>query len=304
MKVKLYLCLLCLTALSCSTDTEQERIHSAYYWTTTFHLSDQKIDFLHDHNIRRLYVRFFDVVMTDNGAMPNATIDIQDTVPADIEVVPTVFIMNDCMALKQDNLPTKIVERILKICRTHDIPNIHEIQIDCDWTARTQDNYFKFLEGVGKELKQKGMDLTVTIRLHQLNMMIPPADRGVLMVYNTGDVTDRSCRNPILDLRDVTPYLSYLDDYKLKLSAAYPVFSWDVLFRDSIFVGIQHYEGEYPSMPGDTLISHTPEKTEILQTKQAVEEAASSVNKEIILYDLSDKNLERFSREDYAAFYE
>lgn len=304
MHPKLYICFLCLLALSCSTATEQERIHSAYYWTTSFQWSEKKTDFIRDNHIRRLYIRFFDVVMTDNGPMPNATIEFQDTIPKDIEVVPTVFIMNECMAVRKDELPHRIVDRILKMCSTHELPNVREIQIDCDWTARTQDNFFHFLEEVRELLKAKGKQLSVTIRLHQLSMMTPPADRGILMVYNTGDVTDRSCPNPILDIRDVQPYLAALDDYKLSLSAAYPVFSWDVLFHGNHFVGIQHYEGEYPTMPGDTVITHSPSSSEILKVKHAVGKADSGVNDEIILYDLSDKNLNRYSKDDFADFYE
>ena len=291
-------------AFSCTENQERERIHSAYYWTTTFNMSPLKTDFLKRNNIKRLYVRFFDVVMAEQGAMPNATIEFRDSMPVNIEIVPTVFIMNDCMAQKQEDLSHKIVERVLKMCRTHDITNVREMQIDCDWTARTEQNYFSFLDELRNQLQEKGMALSVTIRLHQLSMTTPPADRGILMLYNTGDVTDRSCHNPILDIRDVKPYLKYLDDYKLNLSAAYPLFSWNVLFRGNQFIGIQHYEGEYPTLPGDTIINHSPDVSDIIQTKQAVQRASSSVNNEIILYDLSDKNIEKFSMDDFTSFYE
>ena len=301
---KLYICILCLLSLSCSTATEQERIHSAYYWTTSFQWSEKKTDFIRDNYIRRLYIRFFDVVMTDNGPMPNATIEFQDTIPKDIEVVPTVFIMNECMAVRKDELPHRVVDRILKMCSTHELPNVREIQIDCDWTARTQDNYFHFLEEVRGLLKTKGKQLSVTIRLHQLSMMTPPVDRGILMVYNTGDVTDPECSNPILDVKDVRPYLRSAGNYPLQLSAAYPVFSWNVLFRGKHFVGIQHFDGEYPTMPGDTLVNYRAETYEILQAKQAVEDALPAANREVILYDLSDKNLDNYSAADFKKLYE
>lgn len=304
MYLRLYLCVFVVFAFSCDSDSGQGRMHSVYYWTTTFKMSEIKSEFLRDNNVRRIYLRMFDVVMSDNGPMPNATIEFQDSLPKDIEVVPTVFIMNECMVLRNDGLPGRVVNRILKMCTTHELPNVREIQIDCDWTARTQDNFFHFLKEVRGLLKEQGKQLSVTIRLHQLSMMTPPADRGVLMVYNTGDVTDRSCSNPILDVRDVSPYLDALDDFKLKLSAAYPVFSWDVLFRGSHFVGIQHFQDEYPTMPGDTIISHSPTSSQILQAKQAVGKAASHANDEIILYDLSDKNLERYSKADFAGLYE
>ena len=298
----IYIVLLFVAA--CGSKNEGERVHSAYYWTTTFKMSEQKSDFIRKNNIRRLYVRFFDVVMSDDVAKPNATIEFVDSVPADLQIVPTVFVMNDCMALRQDSLPERIVSRLLKMCNTHDIKNVNEIQVDCDWTARTQDNYFRLLERMRELLNDHGKTLSVTIRLHQLSMLTPPADRGVLMVYNTGDVTDVNCRNPILDLKDVSPYLNAMQDYQLPLSAAYPIFSWDVLFRGNRFVGIQHYDGEWPTMAGDKIVNHRLTADEVVNVKRAVDKQRPDFNSEIILYDLSDKNLDDFSDTDIARIYE
>lgn len=305
MMARLSIFLIMFFALSCNDGKEPDRVHSAYYWTTTFRMSEKKTRFLNNNDIRRLYVRFFDVVMTEQqGAMPNATIEFIDTIPQGLEIVPTVFVMNECMAVKQDALPGKIVERVIKMCQAHDIHGVRELQIDCDWTARTEQNYFRFLNEVRTLLREKGMSLSVTIRLHQLSMKTPPADRGILMVYNTGDVTDPECHNPILNVKDVRPYLSHARDYELELSAAYPVFSWNVLFRGKHFVGIQHFEGEYPTMSGDTLVNYRPEPEEILQVKRELMEKLPDANREIILYDLSDKNLENYSQNDFHYFYE
>ena len=57
-------------------------------------------------------------------------------------------------------------------------------------------------------------------------------------------------------------------------------------------------------MPGDTVITHSPSSSEILKVKHAVGKADSGVNDEIILYDLSDKNLNRYSKDEFADFYE
>ncbi len=278
--------------VACS-DKNNEALHSAYYWTTTFQLSDMKNDFIRKHDVRRLYLRFFDVVMDPkNGAIPNATIKFQDNVPDTLEIIPTVFIMNECMLENAEDMAEKVVKRVLQMCETHHIPNVHELQMDCDWTKRTQGHYFAFLEKARILLKEKNKRLSATIRLHQLSMKEPPVDRGVLMLYNTGDVTDRNVRNPILDAEDAKPYFQYLRDYDLSLSAAYPIFSWNVIFRGNHFVGIQHYENEYPKMPLDTIITYSAEKSEIDKVKKLVDNVAPYVNDEIVIYDLSDKNLE------------
>ena len=290
-------------SLSACRKTDNEAVHSAYYWSTTFQMSARKADFIHDNQIKKLYMRFFDVVMDKDKAMPNATIEFIDTIPSDLQVIPTVFITNECMAVRQDSLPQRIVNRVMKMCDTHDVPNVKEIQIDCDWTKRTQAEYFRFLETTKKLLNDKGMALSVTIRLHQLSMTVPPADRGVLMVYNTGDLTDAECENPILDIRDVKPYLESMSNYRLPMAAAYPIFSWNVLRRGNTFVGIQHYEGEWPTLPGDKLITVRPTADEIIEVKNAVTKAIPGINNETILFDLSDKNLMLFSDDEFNDIY-
>lgn len=237
-------------------------------------------------------MRFFDVVLNDKGRpVPNATVDFIDSVPEKLEVVPTVFIMNECMSIKVDSLHRLIADRVLQMCETHDVPNVSEIQIDCDWTARTQENFFRFMNLLKGYLCEKHIQLSATIRLHQLSKDAPPADRGVLMVYNTGDVTNPECQNPILDYKDVKPFLNNLDKYDLPLSAAYPVFSWDVLYRNGRFVGIQHYENEYPVIQGDTIKHIQPTVDEVLHVKTAVGKYAPQINDETIIFDLSDKNI-------------
>ena len=59
----------------------QERQHqrSIYYWSTTFQLDSTKRTFLKEHQINRIYLRYFDVVVDDNGEpMPNATVRFRE----------------------------------------------------------------------------------------------------------------------------------------------------------------------------------------------------------------------------------
>ena len=294
-----------LFLVACQSQAPEDTTHSAYYWTTTFQLSQQKSDFIRDHHIRHLYVRFFDVVSDEQGgALPNATITFADAVPTDLEIIPTVFIMNDCLTHPADSLAQHVSSRILKMCRTHDIPNVREIQIDCDWTARTQQAYFQLLADMRQLLKPDSIELSSTIRLHQLATAPPPVSRATLMIYNTGDPTDRNCLNPIFAPEDIKPYLRHIKSYPLPLSQAYPIFSWDRLFRADRFIGIQHFEGEYPVIPGDTIITSRAATSDILEIKQLLNQCINHSLHEIILFDLSEPNNSAYPSSDISAIYQ
>ena len=301
-KCLLLCCLLGVMALAgCRRQTESPGGgHAAYYWSTVFRLSPRQRGFLSDHAIRRLYVRYFDVVVGQgSGPVPNATIQFRDTFPCGVEVVPTVFILNECMAREVPGLAHKIAARILQMNETHDIANVREVQIDCDWTARTERRFFAFMDSLRAELSARGIGLSSTIRLHQLSRKAPPVDRGVLMVYNTGDFRDISCHKPILDAEAVGPYLQHLDRYPLPLSAAYPLFSWRILFRCSRFVGIIHSDDEYPILPTDTVVTRDVSLAEILKVRQMIASRREDIHREVILYELNDKNITKFNHNEY-----
>ena len=281
-----------------------QHTRSTYYWSTTLTLDNVKKQFLSEHNIDRLYVRYFDVVTDKSGQpMPNATIHFASKIPKDIEVVPTIYITNECMAHGISDLPEKILGRILQMNATNGIENVKEIQIDCDWTLRTQKSYFAFLNCLRHMARQKEICLSVTIRLHQLSQTPPPADRGVLMMYNTGDFTDIHCKRPILDMHDVTPYLKNISNYGLPLSTAYPIFRWKLLYRGGKYVGIIHHDEELPILPGDSIVERIPSLNDILNAKNAISEIRSDANDEIILFDINNNNILRFKQNEYEKIY-
>lgn len=284
---------------------------SAYYWSTVLDIDSTKAAFINEHRITRLYVRYFDVVHNKAGSSPNATIRFGNLPKEDIEIIPTVFITNECMAevgkskaktnYPQDinQLAENILNRVIQMNSTNDIYNVREIQIDCDWTLGTRKNFFNFMTILRRLTSERNMKLSATIRLHQLSQNAPPCDRGVLMMYNTGNVSDFNNKKPILDMADAAPYMKYLKTYKLSLSAAYPLFSWKVIYRNKQLVGIQHYDGEYPTLPTDSIRIYQPTMNDIISAKQSIEELCSNVNNEIILYDLNNFNIQRFKTTDY-----
>jgi hypothetical protein len=275
--------LLCLLMAGCSEKQELTEGNAVYFWRTDLRLDSTEWAFLQRYQINKVYCRYFDVVIDEEGAepKPNATIAFSSTLPDSIELIPTVYITEDCMHQKHQGLAEKIVKRIRQMNETNDIKHVSEIQIDCDYTSKSRKNYYEFLE----EVKQAwGQTLSTTIRLHQLSMEAPPVDYGVLMIYNTGDPRKWEERNPILDIRDVQPYLKRLDSYPLPLAAAYPVYQWVRTIRN-------------------IRIEHTVGADEILRVKEAVEKKRSSLKNVIVTYHLDKDNINRYKPETYEEIY-
>lgn len=275
--------LLCLLMAGCSERQELTEGNAVYFWRTDLRLDSTEWAFLQRYRINKVYCRYFDVVIDEEGAepKPNATIGFSCTLPDSIELIPTIYITEDCMHQAHQGLAEKIVKRIRQMNETNDIKHISEIQIDCDYTLKSRKNYYEFL----KEVKQAwGQTLSTTIRLHQLSMEAPPVDYGVLMIYNTGDPRKWEERNPILDIRDVQPYLKRLDSYPLPLAAAYPVYQWVRMIRN-------------------IRIEHTVGADEILRVKEAVEKERSSLKNVIVTYHLDKDNINRYKPETYEEIY-
>lgn len=279
----LFLAVMLLAACHQPKPVTMQNVNAVYYWRTDLRLDSVERDFLGKHHIQKVYCRYFDVVMNseEEGPVPNATITFSDTLPEGVELVPTVYITENCMHQKHKGLAEKLVRRIQQMNETNDIHAVREIQIDCDYTAKSRQTFYEFLKEVRE--KWKGM-LSATIRLHQLQMTPPPVDYGVLMVYNTGDPQRFMERNPILDLRDVKPYLRWLDDYALPLAAAYPVFSWQRTIHN-------------------VEVTHTVSGDEILRVKQVIEETCPRLRHSIITYHLDNENIKRYKPDTYEKIY-
>ena len=260
--------------------------NSVYYWRTELRLDSTERAFLDRHDVKKVYCRYFDVVMRNGEPMPNATISFSDTLPSGVELVPTVYITEDCMHKPHPGLAGKLVSRVRQMNETNDLPPFRELQRDCDYTARSRQVYYDFLSEIAHSplFTSHFSLLSTTIRLHQLQMKAPPVDYGVLMLYNTGDPRRFMERNPVLDLRDVQPYLRHLSDYPLPLAAAYPVYQW-----------VRHIHG--------VRVEHTVEADEILRVKQAVEQERPELRRTILTYHLDKENINRYDNETYEKIY-
>ena len=322
--------------LQTETETKVEKVvdrntgNSIYYWRTTFRLSDEERKFLTDNQIQRLYLRYFDV-STDPDEfygrkvpVPIATLQFLDSIPSNLEIIPTVFIDNELFKSSDMNdIDSLLVNRIFKMSITNDVPRFKEIQIDCDWTKTTESDYFEFLKKIRYRLDPK-IKMSATIRLHQLNMPEPPVDKGVLMCYNTGGIRSPQTNNSILSYNDVALYNKKVKDYVLPLDVAYPTFSWAVWFsrgkfqallrgltcdnknifrkKDNVYTVRNGFyqEGKYLAA-GDEIRFEESDFEEILKTKKLIESQLQEYS--IILYHLDSKNLSKYSNDEIKQIY-
>jgi hypothetical protein len=332
------LIMICTAFTGCSSNDRgiKNPQPSVYYWRTSFKLDKAERRFIKRHNIRKIYLRYFDVVYDEKqGVIPTATLTFDDNIPQHVEIIPTVFIDEKCLHYNMEGISRKLVDRICQMSETNDVKNVREMQIDCDWTQHSMKKYFDFLAQTRQLLKSKGMNLSVTIRLHQLAMPAPPSDYGVLMIYNTGDCRKYGCKNPILDINDVKPYIKYLKEYPLPLCAAYPNFSWQLLFKGKSFKSILHDEKlddptvynrvrenayevvssrQLPSYigsdtysvyidAGDSVFTYSCTADEIIQVKNMLGKTRRSLNRQIVIYNLDSKNITRYNDDEYEKIY-
>lgn len=346
-KCRYYLLFLLLLITSCTgrkeavNTTDHPACNSIYYWKTTFSLNDYEQSFLQEHDIHRMYVKFFDVdddapsqYVDAKRILPVATTVFSSPKPDDVEIIPTVYLTIRAITFigqSEDGVQdaaSKIVTRVLNMASFNDMGSVHEIQLDCDWTETTQNTYFALCNAIGNMLHDKGIALSSTIRLHQLRTDVPPVDRGVLMLYNTGNLQKASVKNSIISAHDVALYLKDKHiKYNLPLDFAYPTYSWGLVFWGDYFDGILHqsdfsdaelYEYQpdgyykvktYHQTDGQSLYpSHrirleTSPIDTVLAVKEMVKSAFPDVPHSNIIYHLDSLNLSKYTTDEIKSIY-
>lgn len=279
--------------------------NSVYYWRTVFDMDSAELSFLRKHDISRIYLRMFDVATEPdflNGTsqiVPIATTRFVSPIPRDVEIVPVTYITLDAlraMSGRESEFASLIVERLLAMSAYNECGDINEIQLDCDWTSTTRGSYGKLCKVVRDSLSTKGMELSITVRLHQLQETPPPADKGVLMLYNTGALKSPETYNSILHIDDVEPYIKR-EKYEIPLDYAFPVFGWGVKFENNKFVSIVSYESKDVSN-NENIRYERPTPTEILEVKQLVEEKLGKPSSGNILYHLDYSQLKEYTDDE------
>ena len=305
---------ICLTlvlavfAIGCNntSNTVVDPKNSIYHWKTTFDINDSETEFLKKHNIERIYVKMYDVATEHNfllgksDIVPIATTKFVSAIPGNVEIVPVVYITIEALRAmngREAELAELIVERTLAMCRYNKCGKIRELQLDCDWTSTTKDVYEKLCGIIRKSLREKDIDLSITVRLHQLRESAPPADRGVLMIYNTGLLKWSHTRNSILDITDIKRFVKD-GRYPIPLGYAYPAFGWGVKFKYDEFEAIVS-EGTVAG-EDEYIRNERATASEIMEVKAFVEEKLGKPQSGNILYHLDEKQLKNYTDDEIA----
>ena len=287
-----------------------EKFNSIYHWKTSFDIDAAEVAFIEQHDIKRIYMRMFDVAVeydfinSKNDAVPIATTKFLSEIPEGVEVVPVTYITIEAlriMAGKEKKFATLIVDRLLAMASYNNCGNIREIQLDCDWTASTKDSYNLLCQHVKQAIESKGIALSVTVRLHQLREDAPPVDRGVLMLYNTGALKNPETQNSILNIDDVKPYIRPMR-YPLPLDYAYPAFGWGVKFEDNKFVSIVAADAK-TTKPEEYVRYERPAPSTILAVKALVEQNLGKPASGNIIYHMDNSQLKNYTNDEIAEIY-
>lgn len=227
----------------CSDSKSKNVSPSFYHWQTHFQLNKTASAYLDLLNAKKLYVKFFDIDWDVNRQQPAPLAILQATpkTASSVTIIPTIFITNRTFSnLEEKNIPNLVQKTKDKIFQLYEelqqSQALYEIQLDCDWSLNTKAKYFKFIEQLEEQLMGQNIQISATIRLHQIKYFektgVPPVQKGMLMFYNMGDVSDITMNNSILDWDIAEKYLVNFDRYPLPLDLALPLFSWGVLIRN------------------------------------------------------------------------
>lgn len=221
-----------LLVMSC----QEKRTHpiSFYHWKTHFSPTPADRHYFRELGCGKVYLRFFDVDTEQGEIQPKAILRSMEHTLPDARYVPVVFITNRTLPGLSGEAIAGVAEKILtligEIEEKNHLPAATEIQIDCDWTERTRENYFRLLTLLQEK---SGRDITCTLRLHQIKFYkrtgVPPVCKGYLMCYATSDPADSSTPNSILDLDLLKDYTARIQHYPLDMDVALPLYSWAVV---------------------------------------------------------------------------
>lgn len=318
---------LCCFIFFVSCEKKQSPDVSFYYWKTSFQLSDSEKETLSENQVKKLYVRYFDVALVNGKPFPVAPIQFRESVKTQT-IVPVVFIKNEVFLSKTidiKGLVTPVLQLIDQINSSNGIQT-SEIQVDCDWSLKSRDHFMEFMR-ILKSNSHK--TISATIRLHQVKYFketkVPPVDYGVLMFYNMGKLGDENS-NSIYDPTIAKQYLPALKDYPLQLKVALPIFSWMLHTRNDKMVHLisKIDTEEFKNNPnfewngddrmevkkntlshgfffkeGDELKIETVTSDDLDDMTDLLQHYLPQKPTEIIYYDLDNINIKRFQDEHF-----
>jgi hypothetical protein len=323
---------LLLVAFGCQNRPAQER--AFYHWKTNVLLTEAEEAALRQLGVQYLYVHCFDVVWNADTKRPQpiALARFGPGLPKLFKWIPVVFITNETLAqLSADeahDLALHIDQLLASLWAENALPEPQEIQLDCDWNASTQPIYFKLLSTLKSRAFFKGKQLSATIRLHQIKYKaatgVPPVDKGLLMAYNMGKLTEIGTKNSIVDTEVLQQYLGQLHSYPLTLDVGLPIFDWWVWFRAGRFAGLIQGDAlppafktvHYTKINADTLVNgytfragdvvryEAAEPATLMACADLLRKKLHLAPRKIVLYHLHPKNLARYELSTLEALFQ
>jgi hypothetical protein len=337
--MNIYLFLIFTISLA-SCNHKVENIERAlYYWKSNeWDLSDKEKQVCSSLNTQKLYVKFFEVdYSSDMGSYPISKTSLILSQTGDLKlksVVPTVYLRNSVflnsskedLDILADNINFLINK--LKTAQFRDVTTT-EFQMDCDWTPKTKDNYFYFLQ----KLKFiSGKQISATLRLYPYKypdkMGVPPVDKVMLMCYNLLNPLENPSKNSILDLSELKSYLQDARTYPIHLDIAVPTYSWAQVYHNERFSDVLYTDAKqlkkilkqekslWYEVIQDTVVNNTflrvgdkikYEEIDAAKLKSAIALLKQSIdfdkNTTVALFHLDDIQLNNFTNEELTFFY-
>ncbi|MAZ58683.1 MAG: hypothetical protein CMP56_04700 [Flavobacteriales bacterium] len=221
--------LIIITTLCSCNKPIQDISFSVYYWKNNAYLTQKQKEILNTSSIKCIYLKICDFKWSESTKKIE-TPSISNIIESNKHIIPVFFIENKVFKMKNGKEFYEFFQQ--KIKDFEYLKDVKNIQIDCDWTIETQNNYFSFL----KYLKQNGYLTEVTLRLHQIKHSkitgIPDVETGVLMIYNLTSPAIFNQKNSIYNYNLAHSYLNgHINKYPLKIKVALPAFSWGVHFQ-------------------------------------------------------------------------
>jgi len=325
--------LLLLMLLFAFASCRKDRVvnSSFYYWKTVYDKNTIENQYFNALHCKKLYLRMMDVDKGDDQIVPISPIRFKAPLPDSVELIPVVFIVNDVLKKQThqqlNDLAGKIVYYVNGKIKQSGKASFSELQLDCDWTRTTRDNYFYLLKQVKANAILKNKKLSVTLRLHQLKNQrssgIPPADRVMLMCYNMGNLRKYGNQNSILEQSELEKYAGRnLGNYPVPVDVGLPLFSWAVVFRQQQYAGIAkrlHKESftdqrtfkpagsglytlqkdlpEYGLLRGDELRFEDLSSAQLQTAATYIQKYISSDTVNIIYFHLDEPTLKQYTHE-------
>ncbi|MGL2963618.1 hypothetical protein ACSVH2_07335 [Flavobacterium sp. RSB2_4_14] len=338
MKNILLLGLLSLFFFSCEKEHKITHVERAfYYWkSNNWSMAQAEDSVLTKHNIKKLYVKFFEVDHSDAmGNFPISKTELYFYKQDSMNIVPTVYIKNSVfikttkgsLDTLADNVNFLIDKYSKEKFRNQSMPI--EYQMDCDWTLKSKDNYFYFLKKL-KEISKK--QISCTLRLYPYKypdkMGIPPVDKVMLMCYNLLNPLQNHSKNSILDLNELESYLNVDTNYPKHLDVALPIYSWMQVYQNEQFSNVIYTNNQkaktilkeikplWYSVTKDTVINETYlriddkvkfEEIDAQKIKQTIQLLKKYINFDnnttVSLFHLDEQQLSNYSHEELSSFY-